>query len=104
MTGEERFWLLVGKLQKEDPRLELGTIMGGRCVRVGGEFLGLYAKKQGGAVFKLSKDQVAGLVEAGHGAPFAPAGRVFKEWVLVPDSESRRWAKLMRDGIAFVAG
>jgi hypothetical protein len=102
MTGEERFWQLVSKLQKEDPRVELGTIMGSRCVRVGGGFLGLYAAKQGGAVIKLPKDRVAALVDEGHGAPFAPAGRVFKEWVLVPDAGSRRWPKLMRDGIAFV--
>jgi len=100
MTGEERFWQLGSQLQKEDERVELGTIMSSRCLRVGKEFLALYDKKQGGAVVKLPKDRVAALIAAGYGAPFAPAGRVFKEWVLVPDA--RRWPGLMRDGIEFV--
>ena len=104
MTGEERFWTLASELQKEDDRVELGTIMSSRCLRVGKEFLALYDKKQGGAVVKLPKDRVAALIASGHGAPFAPAGRVFKEWVLVADADRRRWPKLMRDGIAFVGG
>ena len=102
MTGEERFWRLGAELQKQDDRVEVGTIMSSRCLRVGKEFLALYDTKQGGAVVKLPKDRVAALIDAGHGLSFAPAGRVFKEWVLVPDTHSRRWPKLMRDGIAFV--
>lgn len=104
MTGEERFWQLGSQLQKEDERVELGTIMSSRCLRVGKEFLALYDKRQGGAVVKLPKERVAALIAAGHGAAFAPAGRVFKEWVLVPDAHRRRWPGLMRDGVEFVGG
>ena len=53
---------------------------------------------------KLPKERVDELIEAGLGETFAPAGRVFKEWVLVPDANRRRWPKLLRDGIAFVGG
>ena len=104
MTGEERFWQLGSQLQKEDERVEVGTIMSSRCLRVGKEFLALYDTKTGGAVVKLPKERVAQLIASGHGASFAPAGRVFKEWVLVPDAHRRRWPKLLRDGIAFVGG
>jgi hypothetical protein len=40
--GTERlFWELVAELMTVNPDLEEGTIMNGRCVRVGKEFLAL---------------------------------------------------------------
>ena len=41
--------------------------------------------------------------DGGVGQPFAPARRVFKEWVSVPQRDRRRWRSLLREGIAFVA-
>ena len=35
-TDEDVFWELIEELQLEDPRVEEGTIMGGRCARVAG--------------------------------------------------------------------
>ena len=102
MNGEDRFWQLAGELQAEDGRVALGTIMSSRCLRVGEEFLALYDAKRGGAVVKLPAERVAVLIASGHGEAFAPAGRVFKEWVLVEDGQRRRWPKLLREGIAFV--
>jgi hypothetical protein len=102
MNGEDRFWQLAGELQAGDERIQLGTIMSSRCLRVGKEFLALYDPKRGGAVVKLPKNRVAALIESGHGRSFAPAGRVFKEWVLVEDTQRRRWRKLLREGIEFV--
>ena len=104
MNGEDRFWQLAGELQAEDRRIALGTIMSSRCLRVGKEFLALYDPKRGGAVVKLPRKRVAELIEAGHGESFAPAGRVFKEWVLVADAKRRRWPKLLREGVDFVGG
>ena len=40
-TDESLFWELIEELQLEDSRVEEGTIMGGRCARVAGEFLAL---------------------------------------------------------------
>jgi len=102
-TDEDVFWELIDELQTEDPRVEEGTIMGGRCVRVAGEFLGLVDFKGSGLVVKLPKARVAELIEQGHGQPFAPAGKVFKEWVSIPTRDRRRWRSLLREGIAFVA-
>jgi hypothetical protein len=102
-TDEGVFWELINELRAEDPRVQEGTIMGGRCVRVGGEFLALVDFKGSGLVVKLPKDRVSELINAGVGQPFAPAGRVFREWVAIPKRDRRRWRDILREGIAFVA-
>lgn len=101
-TDESVFWELIDELRAEDPRVEEGTIMGGRCARVRGEFLALVDFKGSGLVVKLPKDRVSELIDAGVGHPFAPSGRVFREWVAIPKRDRLRWRKLLREGIAFV--
>jgi hypothetical protein len=101
MTAEELFWRLASELQAEDPRVVEDTIMNGRCLRAGKEFLALVDYKGSGLVVKLRQARVAELVESGVGQPFAPAGRVFKEWVSVPKPDRRRWLALLREAIAF---
>jgi hypothetical protein len=102
-TDESMFWELVEELQLHDPRVEEGTIMGGRCARVAGEFLGLVDFKGSGLVVKLPKARVQELIDEGVGQPFAPAGKVFREWVSSPQRDRRRWRALLREGVAFVA-
>ncbi len=49
----------------------------------------------GDLVVELLRVRVAELIEAGIGAPFAPAGKVFSEWVAVSaDHESSSGALL----------
>lgn len=103
LTDEEVFWELIDELQLKDPRVEEGTIMGGRCARVAGEFLGLVGFKGSGMVVKLPRARVETLIAEGTGQPFAPAGKVFREWVSIPQRDRRRWRSLLREGIAFVA-
>ena len=100
-SPEILFWQLAGTLQAEDPRVAEGTIMNGRCLRVGKEFLALVDYKGSGLVVKLPRARVAALIASGVGQPFAPAGRVFKEWVSVPRPDRRRWLALLREGLAF---
>jgi hypothetical protein len=104
MDNEDQtlFWSLIDELQSEDSRVEEGTIMGGRCARVSGEFLALVDFKGSGLVVKLPAERVSELVESGEGRPFAPAGRVFKEWVAIPTRDRAQWGSLLREGIAFV--
>jgi hypothetical protein len=96
------FWQLAGELQREDPRVREGTIMNGRCLRVADEFLALLDYKGSGLVVKLSKERVAELIKAGVGQPFAPAGKVFKEWVSIPVFDRQGWLDLLRAGAARV--
>lgn len=103
MKPDELFWRLAAELQAEDPRIVEGTIMNGRCLRVGKEFLALVDYKGSGLVVKLPKARVAELVKSTVGKPFAPAGRVFGEWLSVPKPDRRRWLSLLREGIAFVS-
>lgn len=100
-SPEALFWQLAAELSAADARVAEGTIMGGRCLRVGDEFLALVDFKGSGLVVKLPKERVAELVAAGVGRPFAPAGRVFKEWVSVPTPDRRRWRTLLQEGVAF---
>ena len=103
VTDESMFWELIEELQLDGPRVEEGTIMGGRCARVAGQFLGLVDFKGSGVVVKLPKARVQELIDEGVGQPFAPAGKVFKEWVSIPQRDRRRWRALLREGVAFVA-
>lgn len=98
--AERLLWDLGAELMAEDPDIVEGTIMNGRCLRVGKEFLALVDYKGSGLVVKLSTARVAELVAAGVGKPFAPAGRVFKEWVSVPKPNRRQWGSLLREGVA----
>ena len=102
MSSESLFWELAAELQAENDRVVEGTIMNGRCLRVGKEFLALADFKGSGMVVKLPKARVADLIESGVGLPFAPAGKVFKEWVAIPDADRGLWRALLDEGVAFV--
>lgn len=103
MSPEALFWTLAAELQAEDPRVVEGTIMSGRCLRVGKEFLALVDYKGSGLVVKLPAARVTELIAAGEAEPFGPAGKVFREWAAVPTPDRRRWRALLREGVAFVA-
>lgn len=101
-TPDELFWRLAAELQRADPRIREGTIMNGRCLRVGEEFLALVDFKGSGLVVKLPRARVTSLIDSDVGRPFAPAGKVFREWVSVPMPDRRVWLALLREGIAYV--
>ncbi|WP_437549959.1 hypothetical protein WME97_05440 [Sorangium sp. So ce367] len=101
-SPEDLFWRLAAELERNDPRITEGTIMNGRCLRVGKEFLALVDYKGSGLVVKLPRERVAELIETGVGKPFGPAGKIFKEWLSVPTPDRRRWLQLLREGIEFV--
>ena len=64
MKAEELFWRLAAELQAGDPRIAEGTIMNGRCLRVGKEFLALVDYK-GWAGREATKPRVAELIKSG---------------------------------------
>lgn len=102
-SAEQMFWALATELQADDARVQEGTIMNGRCLRVGKEFLALVDYKGSGLVVKLPRARVQALISEGHGKPFGPGGKVFSEWVSIPVPDKRLWRTLLREAITFVA-
>ncbi len=98
----DEFWDVVTPLRAEG-LLEEGTIMSSACVRSpAGEFVAMPHHKGPGLVVKLPKDRVEALIAEGTGQPFAPAGKVFREWVLIEAFDEKRWEGLLRESIDFV--
>jgi hypothetical protein len=50
---------------------------------------------------KLPRDRVAELVENGSGDAFAPAGKVFREWVSIPAADRTVWHALLAEAVDF---
>jgi hypothetical protein len=96
MSGEELFWELVEPLYA-DPAVRRSTMMGLPCVRLHGRFFASLDRGSGALLVKLPAERVTQLVLAGHGHPFAPAGRVFREWVAVARPDRRRWRSLLAE-------
>jgi hypothetical protein len=50
----------------------------------------------------LAADDVAARIQAGSGEPFAPAGKVFREWLAMEPGDEQAWRSAMADALAFV--
>ncbi len=50
---------------------------------------------------KLPRERVAELVERGQGDPFAPAGRVFGEWVAISPVDRKLWQMVLAEAVYF---
>jgi hypothetical protein len=96
VTPEKLLWELVEPLYA-DPKVTRSTMMGLPCVRLDGRFFASLDRRSGALLVKLSADRVRALIDAGHGQPFAPAGRVFREWVALPRPERRRRQALLAE-------
>ena len=97
------FWGLAAPLLSSGEATE-GGLMGFPCLRVGGEFFATCDHRTGDLIVKLPAARVQELIDLGYGQPFAPAGRVFREWVLVTERDSERWTGLMAEAGSFVGG
>jgi hypothetical protein len=84
-----------------DPAIGRATMMGYPCLRLAGRFLASYDDKLGGLVVKLPRERIRALIASGDGEPFAPAGRVFREWVVVPRVDRARWEALLAEAVDF---
>lgn len=102
-TRAQLFWRLVeGAL--EQGSLTKGTIMGRPCVRRDDDFVAMPHSKTGGLIVKLDRERVQKLIDDGSGQEFAPAGRVFKEWLLVPDAAEGVWSQLIAEATERAGG
>lgn len=84
-----------------DPAVGRATMMGYPCLRLAGKFLASYDEKADSLVVKLPRERVTELVESGAGDPFAPAGRVFREWVSIPTVDRKLWRALLAEAVDF---
>jgi hypothetical protein len=84
-----------------DPAIGRATMMGYPCIRLAGRFLASYDDKAGHLVVKLPRERVAELVDAGRGESFAPAGRIFREWVAIPTVDRILWETLLAEAVDF---
>jgi hypothetical protein len=84
-----------------DPAIGRATMMGYPCVRLAGRFLASYDDSSGCLVVKLPRGRVTELVADGRGDPFAPAGKVFREWVSIPTVDRVLWQTLLAEAVDF---
>jgi hypothetical protein len=80
-----------------DPAVGRSTMMGHPCVRRAGRFFASFDPRSDALVVKLSAGRVAELVGEGTGKPFAPNGRVFREWVTITEPDPELWESLLAE-------
>ncbi len=86
----------------QDPAVARGTMMGFPCLRVDGEFFASLERSSGNLIVKLPAGEVSELVNSGSATPFAPAGKVFREWAEVQGAEAGEWRSLLSRAREFV--
>lgn len=96
------FWDVAQPLMAAG-KAEEGELMRSRCIRVGKEFLAMPEYRTGDLVVKLPRGRVDELINAGTGLAFAPAKKVFREWVQVPGRDEALWTTLLDEGYEFVS-
>jgi hypothetical protein len=80
---DELFWALAESVLAR-PAVSRSTMMGFPCLRMNGDFFACVERGTGNLIVKLPADRVNELVGSGVGIPFAPNGRMFREWVACP--------------------
>jgi hypothetical protein len=86
-----------------DPAIGRSTMMGFPCVRRAGRFFASFDAREQALVVKLPRQRVAELIADGTGAPFAPNGRVFREWLTVVVPDPGLWEELLAEAHEFAA-
>lgn len=81
---------------------ERGTMMGYPCLRTEGKFFASLEKNTGDLIVKLPAPRVTELIDAGQAHPFAPNGRVFREWARIDQPDPEQWAALIQEALDFV--
>lgn len=101
--AEQTFWSLAAALLAR-PGVTRSTMMGFPCLRVEGRFFASFDRRTDTLVIKLAEADVAALLAAGEGLPFAPNGRVFREWVAISAAQRPRWPDYLERAWAFIGG
>jgi hypothetical protein len=86
-----------------EPAVGRSTMMGYPCVRRSGRFFASFDPQADALVVKLPRERVSELIADGTGEPFTPNGRVFREWVSIPDPDVDVWEQLLAEARDFAA-
>lgn len=101
-VDDELFWDLAAEYIA-DGRADEGELMRSRCLRVDGEFMAMAEYRSGDLIAKLPRERVDQLIADGVGLPFAPAKKVFREWVQIPGRDEGTWRSLLDEAHEFVS-
>jgi hypothetical protein len=88
-------------MEASDPAISRSTMMGLPCLRLDGAFFTSLDKRSGDLIVKLAAADVAERIERGDGRPFAPAGKVFREWLALVHGPEDVWRAALADALAF---
>ncbi|MCO4747713.1 MAG: hypothetical protein KC912_23150 [Proteobacteria bacterium] len=98
--GKTLFWqIAIDLLEREG--VTRGTMMGFPCLRYEGTFFACVHRTGESMIIKASASRVNAMVEAGIAEPFAPNGRVFREWAAIPTEISESWPDRLEEAFAF---
>jgi hypothetical protein len=99
----ETFWELAEPYLAAGQLVE-GTMMGHPCLREASTngFVATVERSSGNLVVKLPDGRVQQLIDDGVGRPFAPAGKVFSEWVTVAEADEKLWIGLIEESIDYI--
>ena len=98
-NANDLFWDCAHELYNL-PEVREGTIFGFRCLRAGGNFVGMPVDD--GLWVKLPESRVNELIDAGTGDLCRPNGRIFREWVTISELDESLWLGLLRESVDFV--
>ena len=94
------FWRIARKAL-EQLHVSEGTIMGFPCLRYKGDFFASAEHSTGDLIVKLPATRVQELIIEGSGQPFAPAGKVFREWVSIHERDAMQWEVLIEEACSY---
>jgi hypothetical protein len=100
--AEKRFQKFADDLTA-NARVTRSTMMGLPCLRWDGAFFACLDRRSGALVVKLPEARVDELISAGHAAPFAPAGRRFRQWAAIHIAQRRQWRSFLVEAQRVVA-
>lgn len=81
---------------------EQSTMMGFPCLRTDGKFFASLEKNTNNLIVKLPASRVNELIEKDQAQPFAPNGRIFREWALIEHLDQNQWAVFFQEAQDFV--
>jgi hypothetical protein len=94
------FWQIAKNFTRLQ-NISRGSLMGFPCLRYQGEFFATADHRSGDLIVRLPATRVKELIAEGKGQAFAPAGKIFREWIQVSERNARYWKDLMQEAKDF---